>query len=191
MLTVFKLLLALLVAALAWAYYAVVFPPVVAAVVALVLALVLGLAAITERIPWRLLVAGGPVIATWPAGALLASWVASFAGWDLRRELAIGASWALPLIAHKIESAIAEKRDRARDVGGIALAAICLYLVVYLSLVRVDLAATAVAALGVAAATMTTREHLLIGPESRLVLGLTAAVAAAAAGLLAIRAYVG
>jgi hypothetical protein len=185
---ILKLLLVALVGLLTFGYYGLVFPPLLAGIAALAIVVIFGIAAFTDRIPWRMLMAGGPVIAAWPAGALLAETVLSGFGVDSRWELAAGWSWALPLAIHKIESAIAEKRDRARDLGGIALALICLYLIIQLALIRVDVAAASAASLGVALATLTTREHLLIGPTPRAVLAYAAAAAGVGAVGLGLRA---
>jgi hypothetical protein len=187
---ILKLLLVAVIALLTFVYYSLVFPPVLAGIAAVVIVIVFGIASTTDRIPWRLLIAGGPVIAAWPAGALLAEWLLRALGVPSRWELAAGWSWALPLAVHKIESAIAEKRDRARDLGGMALAAICLYLIIQLALIRVDAAAAAASALGLALATLTTREHLLIGPQPRAVLSYTAAAAGVGALALGIRALI-
>lgn len=185
---ILKIILVAVVGIITFAYYGFVFPPVLAGLAALTVVVIFSIAAFTDRIPWRILVAGGPVIAAWPAGALMADFLISAVGIDSRWELAAGWSWALPLAVHKIESAIAEKRDRARDLGGMAMAIICLYLVVQLALIRVDAAAAFGAAFGVCLTIVTTREHLLIGPGPRGVLGYTAAVAALGACGLGLRA---
>ncbi|WP_147653682.1 hypothetical protein [Vulcaniibacterium gelatinicum] len=187
--TVLKLIVVAILAAIAYVYYGLVFPAALAAVVAVVLFGALAVAALTGRIPWRLLLAGGPVVAVWPAGALLAEWLIAAGGLTPRWGLAAGWSWVLPLAAHKIEAALAERRDRARDLGGLVMGSICLYLVVVLGLYRPDAAGAAAAALGTAAATLTVREHLLLGPAPRAVLALVAGLAGLSAALLGLRAW--
>jgi len=158
-----QILLAVALAVLTYGYFAWVLPLVVAALSGFVVLVIAMHAMISGR--FRLPLLGGPVILAWPAGAWAASAVVEhvFAG-ELTRDRALAASWVLPLLAWKLSYALAQQRDQARDLGGMAVAAIVVYIGAA-ALLSGDLAALMLAALRAGGAAFVAHQHLILPPD--------------------------
>lgn len=172
----FQLLFAGAVAIFGYWYFALVLPDGIAAIFAIAIAGVLGFGMLSGsfRVSW--IMAGGPIIGTWPLGALLAGWVASLAGYTISHDVALSASWVLPVIGWQATYSLADKRDNARDAGGLILGAIMVYLAIHAFLFAgfVSLAAVAV---GVSASIFAAKTQLLVPPELDKLLGQSALAA--------------
>jgi hypothetical protein len=158
-----QLILAFALALLSYAYFAWVLPPVVAVLIGLAFLIIAMHAMISGQ--FRLPLLGGPVLLAWPAGAVLASLAVEhvFAG-ELSRDRALAVSWVLPLLAWKLSYAISQRRDQARDLGGMAIAVIVVYVSVA-ALLSGDLMALMLASLGAGAAAFVAHQHLILPPN--------------------------
>lgn len=158
-----QILLAVALAVLTYGYFSWVLPIAVAALVGGIVLVVAVHALISGH--FRLPLLGGPVILAWPAGAWAASAVVEhlFAG-ELTRDRALAASWVLPLLAWKLSYALAQRRDQARDLGGMAVASIVAYIGTA-ALLSGDLGALMLAAFGAAGAALVAHQHLILPPN--------------------------
>ena len=176
-----RLAIVALVAAAANWYYGLILP----AGAALVFAVLIGGAAlfalVASQLKFSMALAGGVVIFTWPAGALAASAALEAIGAAPDRYLAIAAAWPLPLLAAKASFALAEKRDRARDLGGLALGVIAVYTVAAAAISGSSLA-LGLASLGAGAIALNAAHSLILPPPQEQFLKISAAGAALAAG---------
>lgn len=169
--SILQLAIALLAGYLAYKYFGLVLPDAISALIGLVLLVFCLYSLVTGNL--RLPLLGGPVLLAWPCGAILAKWVAHYgAGYDLSTSRALALSWIVPLLVWKLVYAISQKRDQARDLGGIAIGLIVLYVVIA-SLLAADPIALMFAAGGAAAAAWVAHQHLIVPPAvERYLLGL-------------------
>jgi hypothetical protein len=158
-----QLILAVALAVVSYAYFAWVLPSVVAALIGFAILVITLHAMISGQ--FRLPLFGGPVLLAWPAGAVLASLAVDhvFAG-ELSRDRALAVSWILPLMAWKLSYAISQRRDQARDLGGMAIAVIVAYVSVA-ALLSGDLMALMLASLGAGAVAFVAHQHLILPPD--------------------------
>lgn len=183
----FKLLLAAAFGLGVYYYYGTIMPAPVALVFACLVAMLLVWGAIAGKLSLNFLAFGGPVVATWPLGAILYRAAAGEFGFGLTWAQGLAGGWWLPMAAYAIEFAMSKERERARDLGGLVVGLILVY-TVGVAVILADMPALAVASLGAAAGAIVIRQHLLISPENQQRLGLAAGAAAVAAGLAAARA---
>lgn len=186
----FQVLLSAILAIAAYAWYGSVLP----ASAAIIAAIVIGIAAIygmiAGQLRFGLLLVGGPVLMAWPAGAWAARLAGEALGHPLSWPVSLGWSWWAPVLAWKIHHALAEKRDQARDIGGLLLGAILLY-IAGAAAWNASLPAMAAAALGGSAVALTAHQQLLVPPEcERALLGI-ALGGLAGSLILGARAYLG
>jgi len=179
--TFLKLLLLIAVAiAVRW-YFGLVLPDAVAWIIGALIACVMAWSMVTHSGKLSAALIGGPVVAAWPAGALLADWAASAAGLaSLTEARAMAAAWWLPAIVARVVFAMARERDRARDFGGMALGAIVLYGQLA-AVLAADPVAIALAALGAPVLAAHAAQTLLIAPEKERQLYMAMRVGAAGA----------
>lgn len=181
------------VLAVRW-YFGLVLPGAVAWIFGALIAGILAWSMATRHGKLSAALVGGPVVAVWPAGALLAEWLVSAAGREtlMTPDRAMAVAWWLPAIAARLSFALARERDRARDFGGLALGAIVLYGVLAALLVA-DPVAIALAAFGAPVLALHAAQTLLIAPakERQLHMALRVGLAGAVACALfaALRAY--
>ncbi len=178
---ILKLLLVAVLGFLAAWYYSQVLPAFVAGLFGLAVAGALGWSMLGGGFKLSPLVFGGTVLAVWPAGALVAGWVAPA---PLTPAVAMGASWWAPALAAQFASA--SKVDGRRDLATVSLALVGAYTVVAAT-ASSALLAMALACGAPAAAALVAASVLEIPPRHRAVLRAGAVAAAAAGALLATR----
>lgn len=184
--TIIQLIVCALAGLLAFWWYGLVMPATVAGVMALLIASFAGYSLLAGGLKIHRALLGGAVIAVWPAGALLAEWVAGLAGFSLTPTQALAGAWPAALLAGKAAFAMAEKRDRARDLSNLALGGIALYTVLAAAWVGEPLA-MAFAALGAAAITANAAHTMILPPTHERFLMWTAGLGTAASAMLAVR----
>ena len=169
--SILQLAIALLVGYLAYQYFGLVLPDAISALIGVMLLVLCLYSLVTGNL--RMPLMGGPVLLAWPCGAVLARGVAQYgAGYDLSTARALALSWVVPLLVWKLVYAISQRRDQARDLGGIAIGLVVLYVVVA-SLLAADPIALMCAAVGAAAAAWVDHQHLIVPPTvERYLLGL-------------------
>ena len=186
MFAILKLLLALGFGAAVYLYYGTILPGPVAAGFAVLVVVVLLWGFVAGKHSLSLLAFGGPVIVTWPLAAILYKHAAVAVGYELSWAQELAGGWWLPLAAYKIEFMVSEKRERARDIGGLALGVVLLY-TVSAAVVTGDMPALAVAAIGTGAGAVVVEQHLLIAPDQVHFLRVVGAIALVAAGIAIVR----
>lgn len=190
MLMLLRVLLVAAIAAVVYWYYGLVLPAVVAGVVAVAVGLVALFGLVSSQMRFYSWVFGGAVFAAWPAGALLAGYVAGLVGVALTETQALAWAWVAALGAAKATYAMSEKRDKARDLGGIALGVIAVY-GVGAAAWHSDHWALFAASLGAAAIAVNARQSLILPPRQEQFLGVVALVAVSASVLHLGRAALG
>lgn len=189
-LMIFRLLLVAAVGLATFWYYNLVLPSPVAAGVAMLVGAVALFGLISSQMKFHSWIFGGAVFATWPAGALLARYAAGLAGVQLTETQALAWAWVAALLAAKATYAMAEKRDKARDLGGLALGVVAVY-GVGAAAIHSDRWALVGAALGAAAVAIHVKQSLILPPrQERFLIGCASAAGVAVALNLA-RAAVG
>lgn len=189
-LMIFRLLLVAGVAVATFAYYNLILPAAVAGFVAGLVALVALFGLISSQMKFHGWIFGGAVFATWPAGALLARYAAGLAGLTLTPTQALAWAWVAALLAAKATYAMAEKRDKARDLGGLALGVVAIY-GVGAAAWHSDRWALVGASLGAAAVAIHVKQALILPPRQERFLTACASAGAVAVALHAGRALVG
>lgn len=186
---ILKLLLVAAVTALAYAYYGLVMPDVVALLIAILLGGFALFTLISGQMRFSKIALGGAVFAAWPAGALLAAFVASLFQIELTEAEAAAAAWPLALLAAKASFAMSEKRDKARDIGNLSLGIVAIYSVTAAAWAGSRIA-LALAALGVAAIAANAAQNLIIPPRLEAFLYNSAKVAGVACLILSVEAFI-
>jgi len=184
----FQILLSAILAVAAYAWYGSVLPDSVAIIAAIVIGIAATYGLVMGQIRFRLLLVGGPVLVAWPAGAWAARWAGEALGHSPSWAVALGWSWWAPVLAWKVHHALAEKRDQARDIGGLILGAILLYIAAATAW-NASLPGMAAAALGGSAVALTAHQQLLVPPECERALLAFALGGLGAALILGARAY--
>lgn len=160
----FQIIMALAIAFAANAWFSLILPDSAAMVFAIaILAVALfGMISGSFRLNW--LVFGGPILLSWPLGALGAQWIAGLSGSVISHDFAMALSWIVPIPVWHFSFALSEKRDTARDYGGLIVGSIMLYLAVSAAL-SIELMARAGASFGIMIACLATASQLLLPPE--------------------------
>jgi len=185
---ILQCLLVAVLGLLSYLYYGLVLPQIVAAIIAVVIAGVACLAMISKHLEFKLALFGGAAIAVWPAGALLIQGVGHLAGYAVPAAICRSGAILAAAGAAQVSFALAEKRDRARDVGCLSLGAISLFTIIY-SLFSGSRIAVAVACLGVAVVGFIARQQMILPPAQENQLQWAVRIATVAAGINAMLAF--
>ena len=191
MMLLLRLLIVAVVGWLAYGWYGLVLPEAGATVMAVIIAGAALYALIAANLKFSLALAGGAVIFSWPAGALIAQAVAHALGQaELPHTLALALAWPVPVIAEKVGYRLADKGDKTRHFGGLALGAIALYTALAAAWAsnRYGMAA---AAFGAAVIAANAAQQLVISPPQKRAIYTAAKVGWLAAIALLLRAVTG
>jgi hypothetical protein len=179
---IFQCLLALLVGFLAFLYYGLVLPRAVAGGIALIIFIAATFAIISKNLEFKAALFGGAVVAAWPAGALLIQGAGLLFNYSVPDSISRAGAIFAAFIAAQASFSLAEKRDRARDIGCISLCAISIFTVIS-SLFSGSRLAVGIACAGVVLTLFMVRQHLILPPDQENILSLGVKVAGVAAGL--------
>lgn len=183
--TILQLAFCVLAGFVAFWWYGLVLPDAVAALMALLIAAFAGYSMLAGGLKIHRALLGGAVFAVWPAGSLLAQWVAGLARFPLSEAQALAAAWPVALLAAKASFAMSEKRDRARDLGNLSLGTIAVYTVLAAAWAGEPLA-MAFAALGAATIAANAAQQMILPPQhERFLMGFAKAGGAACVLLVA------
>lgn len=173
-------------AALAHAWYGMVMPPTVAMIMALLIGGFAAFSMLSGNLRFSRALLGGAVFVVWPVGVLLAQEAAGWMGARLTEHEALAAAWPAALLAGKGSFALAEKRDRARDIGNLSLGVIAIY-TAWVATWSGQPMAMMFAALGVAAISANARQQIILPPQHKKFMSMLAQIAAGAAIMLLVR----
>lgn len=188
---ILQLLLIAVVGVGAYIYFGLVLPPVLAGVIATGVAVVALFGMLAKSgLAFDSLMLGGPVLAAWPAGALLIDFAGQGMGFMVSPAVAQAGAFATAAVAGQVSFSLAEKRDRARDAATLGLSAIVLYGII-VAILSGERGAIAVACLGVAAAAIVARQQMILPPTQERALMVAAMVAAMAATLHLLFSFIG
>lgn len=185
---IFQLVVCLLIGWAAYAWYALVLPDSAALIIALLLSGAALFSLLSQGLKIQRALLGGAVLALWPAGALAAGWAAEMLEHPISETAALAAAWPVALLAAKGSFAMAEKRDRARDLGNLSLGAVALYSVLAAAWVGEPLA-MAFAAFGAGVIAANAAQQMILPPGHERFIMLFAKLAGAAGVLLLVRAW--
>jgi len=184
----FQILLSAILAVAAYAWYGSVLPDSVAIIAAIVIGIAATYGLIMGQLRFGLLLVGGPVLMAWPAGAWVAKLSGDALGHALSWPVSLGWSWWAPVLAWKVHYALAEKRDQARDMGGLIVGGILLYIAAATAW-NASLPGMAAAAIGASAVALTAHQQLLVPPEVERALLALGLGGIGAALILGVRVY--
>ncbi len=178
----FQLLLIVAIAVGSSAYFSLVMPTTAAIVMTVIVTvgLVGGLAFGKMNMSVALL--GGAVFAAWPAGALVAHFVAeSF--FSIQLGDAVAKAWAMltAILAAHLSYTWAEKRDRARDIATTSLSVIAIY-TLYSAVASGSRVALAISCALTGLAIALSRQQMILPPEIERVMLFAAGLCVFVAG---------
>ena len=174
--SVLQVVLAFAIGVAMFFYYQLVLPAVAAAAIAVIIAVTIIVTMISGRFEMKAIGFGSASIAAWPLGALIAHAVAGVLGVALTDTQAASAAVFVACLAAMGAYTFAEKRDRARDIATISIAAICFYTIVY-AIISKDNIAISLASFGVAAGALVLKQQLILPPKQEFALWVGAAIA--------------
>lgn len=188
---VFQVVLVLAVAGLVYVYFGLVLPMPLAALVAILAASVALFGMMTKTgLEFKSWLFGGPVLAAWPAGALIMQWGSGAIGLPASAAVAQAGAIFAAGVAGQIAYTVSEKRDRARDIATLSLSMIALYGIGH-AIISGERLALALACFGVAVAALIARQQMILPPKQEAALVLAAAVAGMAATLHLLFSFIG